>query len=40
MDISKRGLDTIMRDYNESKRKGKVLDLPKETLLGNGEVEE
>jgi hypothetical protein len=29
-----------MRDYNESKRKGKVLYLPKEALLGNGEVEE
>lgn len=29
-----------MRDYGESNRKGKLLDLPKEALLGNGEVEE
>ena len=29
-----------MRDYGESNRKGKLLELPKETLLGNDEVEE
>jgi hypothetical protein len=29
-----------MRDYAESNRKGKLLEFPKELLLGNGEVEE
>jgi hypothetical protein len=40
LEISKRGFDTIMRDYGESNQKGKLLEFPKENLLGPDEVEE
>lgn len=29
-----------MRDYTESNQKGKLLEFPKETIMGNDEVEE
>lgn len=37
---SKRGFETYIKEYAESNRRNELLDLPKESLIGNGEVEE